>query len=115
MLQIDVLGNALLLNDLACADILANVAVLAYLGSDAGVGSFLVNCSVGAVGLAVAAEGAAGGAILCLLFGGILGGAGNHLDALVRHDGDEMLGAGIGTVAAANTLVGVDLENALDN
>ena len=115
MLQEYVLGNCLLLDNLACADILANIAVLADFGVDAGMGTFFINSTVGAVCLAVAAQGAAGGAILCLFLGSILGGAGNHLDALVRHNGDKMLGACIGAVTAADALVGIDLGDTVNH
>ena len=115
MLQENILGNNLLLYNIAGADILADAAVFANFGIDAGMHLFLVNRNVGAVCLAVAAHNAAGGAILCLLCRGILGRAGNHLYALVRHDGDKMLGAGVCTIAAADALIGIYLGNALDD
>ncbi len=73
MLEENILGNSLLLYYLAGADILTYVAVLTDLRINAGVGAFLVDGEVGAVCLTVAAKSAAGGAVLCLLFGSILG------------------------------------------
>lgn len=91
------------------------MAILADLGVDAGVHLILIHGQIGAVCLAVAAQDAAGGAILCLFLGSILGGAGNHLDSLVGHDSDKVLGAGICTIAAAHALIGVNLGNAFDD
>ena len=109
MLKENILRNDLLLNDLTGANILANIAVFAYLGVDAGVSLFLVYRKIGAVGFAVAAKGAAGGAILCLLAGIILRGACNHLNSLVRDYSNKMLGACICTVAAADALIRIYL------
>jgi len=113
MLQEDIFGNILLLDNLSGADILANIAVLAYFGIDAGVSGFLVDGKVGTVGLAIAAKSASGGAILGLLLGSILGRACNHLYSLVRNNGYKLLWAGICTVAAANAFIGIDLCNAV--
>ena len=105
----------MLLDYLSGADILAYLAVLADLGVDAGMGCFFVNCTIGAVSLAVAAKGASGGAILCLLCRSILAGAGNHLHSLVGQNGDKVLGACIGAVAAANALALVNAGNTVYN
>ncbi len=115
MLKENILGNRLLLDYLARANILANIAVFADFGINAGMSLFIVNSKVGAVSLAVAAERAAGCAIFCFLGGSILGGAGNHFNSLIRNNGDKMLGAGICTVSAANALIGVYLCNSVNN
>lgn len=114
MLQENILGNNLLLDNLAMADILADIAVFAYFRINAGVGLFIIDGKVRAVSLAVTAKSAACGAILGLLGGSVLRGTGNHFDSLIRNNGNKMLGAGICTIAAANALIGINLSNAVN-
>jgi len=115
VLHKNILRNYLLLDYLSGAYILTYIAVLANFGINAGMGLFLVDSKVGAVCLAVTAESASGGAIFSLLGRSILGGAGNHLNSLVRNNGDKVLGAGICTITAADAFIGIYLCNAVYN
>lgn len=97
------------------ADVGANVAVFAAIGSDHGAAVFQVNELVGTVVHAVATANAAHPAQLLAGLGIILGCAGDQLCALVRHNDRQLLGTYVNAGGAAHALQVIHLCGALLN
>ena len=115
MLEIYSFADSLLADNLSGADVGAHIAVVALCG----VGNCKVaihgDGAVGAVVSTVAAAGTCAVANLALELERSLGRAGNNLGSLIGNERDNVVGADMYAVAAANALGGVNYGNTVYN
>ena len=115
MLEIYGFANSLLADNLSGADVAAHIAVVAL----GGIGNCELtvhrDAAVGAVFSTVTAAGTCTVADLALELERSLGRAGDNLSSLVGYEGDDVVGADMYAVAAANALGRINYGNTVNN